>query len=224
MADFDISLVGVQKLLGSSTGRDKVGKLVHYSARGFAGIFADLKEGYAKGTPEHEFVAWCHDKARALFVRIMQARRTTRWFAEIGIFLSLFKPAPWKDAPQMFYVAQTGMLWWHILDHYRWLQQIKWLEGDQAVTKRVSFAGFVIAAFISFFYFLNKLIKTPAEETSEKKAATRRQVVKHFVTVLATLHISELLTTHEAICGFGGAIAAAIDIYNLFPKKPAKEE
>lgn len=60
---------------------------------------------------------------------------------------------------------------------------------------------------------------TKSNDKSEKqKNATRRQVVKHFVTILACLHISEVQLLHEAICGFCGAIAAAIDIYNIYPR------
>ena len=69
------------------------------------------------------------------------------------------------------------------------------------------------------FFCIETLMVKSGDKTEQQKNATRRQVVKHFVTVLACLHISEVQLLHESICGFSGAIAAAIDIYNIYPRK-----
>mmetsp|Transcript_17467 Transcript_17467/g.21069 ORF Transcript_17467/g.21069 Transcript_17467/m.21069 type:complete len:221 (+) Transcript_17467:95-757(+) len=216
MSGFDVSLSGVNTFLGNSSGRDKLGKLVHYGARGVAGIAADYKDSLPKGSEGQVFAENVHAKARSLFVRIMNARRTTRWLSSTGILLALQKPCPWDNRPAWL-VAQYGMVWWQLTDHIRWLQQIKWLPGDEARTKRIGFTGFFISAIVSFLYHLKQFLTV--EETEKKKKARKLQIVKHFVTVLAAGHISEIAMSHEAICGFGGAIAASIDIYEMFPRK-----
>ena len=155
MDPFDTSLKGLHAFLGTSLGRDKLGKLVHYSARGVAGVAADLKEAYPKGSREQELAQLVHERSRALFVRIMNSRRTLRWLSSTSVLLALSKPCPW-DNQLAFYVAQLGMMWWHLTDHIRWLQQIKWLPGDQARSKRIGFSGFLVSAIVSFAYHFRK--------------------------------------------------------------------
>jgi len=120
-------------------------------------------------------------------------------------------------------LLKQGMVWWQLSDHIRWLQQIKWISGDQAQTKRIGFSGFFVSAIVSFLYNLRSLLNSK-DESEDKKHKIRLQVVKHFVTVLAAGHISEIAMTHEAVCGFGGAIAASIDIYNMFPRKKIEKK
>ena len=38
----DLSIVGLHKLLSSHSGRDKVGKVVHYGSRGICGVLSKL--------------------------------------------------------------------------------------------------------------------------------------------------------------------------------------
>ena len=168
---------------------------------------------------------------RALFVRIMNARRTTRWLSGIPFFLALRALAtdgtcPWKNKAA-FLVSQGGMLWWTTLDHYRWLQEIGWVSGDSKETKRFSFKGFVAASLASSLYFGNELHAEYAkkEDKDEKKLfSLRLNFVKHLLTLVSTLHISELYLSSEHVCGFFGMIASMIDIYTLYPRLPTNKD
>lgn len=131
---------------------------------------------------------------------------------------------PWDDR-QSFVVAQLSLLWWQIWDHYRWLQEISWASGDPKQTKRIAFYGFVLSSSVSSLYYLKRLAQ-PTEElaTNEtKRNKEYRQTLKHLVTVVSTLHISELYMAGEMATGACGAVASAVDIYEGFPKKNAKQ-
>lgn len=52
-----------------------------------------------------------------------------------------------------------------------------------------------------------------------KEKEIRRSVWKHAANLVATLHISELWTSHEVVVGAAGSLAAAITIQELYPKK-----
>ncbi|GBG25383.1 Hypothetical Protein FCC1311_016012 [Hondaea fermentalgiana] len=231
---FDLSLAGANKFLATSVGRDKVGKFVHYGARAVAGLAAQSMENLPKDSPEYAKVALVHQRARSLFVRIMDSRRTNRWLSSLGIILALRKAKyPWReDATAAYVVAQLGMIWWHVGDHIRWLQQIGWVPGDQARSKRISFTGFVVSAVLNVAYLLSEIqlegkqvsAKEDEEAVKKQKFHRRLNLVKHLVTVVSTLHISELFMSSEPICGACGALASAIDIYLTFPRLAEKKE
>eukprot|EP00924_Labyrinthula_sp_SR-Ha-C_P005432 maker-scaffold_1-augustus-gene-31.50-mRNA-1 protein AED:0.04 eAED:0.04 QI:0/0/0/1/1/1/2/0/608 len=210
----------INKLLANSTGRDKVGKVVHYTARGMAGVVNEVRDMYAKDSPDYAFYDYQAQSLRSLFVRIMEARRTTRWLTSLKTYTVLKGKCTWSS-PAAFYLAQGGMLWWQIFDHLRWLQEIGWVNGDSKAMKRFSFKGFVLSAFVSTQYFLFKYLKERKDDSVDYKQlkATKLQLLKNMLNLIATLHISELKISHEAICGFAGAISALIDLYNIYPKK-----
>jgi hypothetical protein len=233
---FDLSLVGWNTYLSSHAGRDKVGKFVHYLARAITGLLADRLKALSKGSPEHAAAQYYHDKLRALFVRIMDSRRTVRWFSSLGIVITLRKGPeawPWKHKPA-FFVSQLAMLVWHYVDHYRWLQTIGWLQGDQLESKRVSFSAFSLAAAVQTVYYGNELREQLEEGAksgadADKQAAnaldTKLNLAKSALTLVSVLHVSELWLTHEFVCGITGAAATVIDIYQTFPRsaQPKKE-
>mmetsp|Transcript_9436 Transcript_9436/g.26749 ORF Transcript_9436/g.26749 Transcript_9436/m.26749 type:complete len:234 (+) Transcript_9436:53-754(+) len=226
-SSFDLSLTGLNAFLATSVGRDKIGKFVHYGARGIAGLAADAMAAAPKGSPQFLRAQWVHDKARSLFVRIMDSRRTVRWLTSLSVIIALRKDVyPWKNR-NAFIVAQVSFMFWQLVDHVRWLQQINWLPGDQARSKRISFTGFVISSLVSLWYFSGELRDEVAKgenSTPSKLHTLRLTVTKHFLTLISTLHISEIYLSHEFICGACGAIASGIDIYQTFPRKATKPE
>jgi hypothetical protein len=234
---FDVSLAGWNAYLGTHAGRDKIGKFVHYLARGITGAYAERLKALSKGSPEHASAQYYHDKFRALFVRVMDSRRTVRWFSSLGILITLRKGPeawPWKHKPA-FLISQLAMLFWHYVDHYRWLQTIGWLQGDQLQSKRVSFTGFSIAAAVQTLYYGSELIEHVEEEANgaaadaNKRAAKaldiKLNLAKSALTLVSVLHVSELWLTHEFVCGMTGAAASVIDIYQTFPRiAPPKKD
>lgn len=219
----DLSLVGVNKFLATVSGRDKLGKAVHYSARCVAGMATEAMEAAEKGSPAHAQAEYVRVQARGLFVRLMNARRTNRWLASIPIIVALSKDRyPWRS-DGAFVVAQLGMVFWHVGDHVRWLQEIGWLAGETARTKRIAFSGFVVSSVVSFAYFLTELGREAKQDKVDEDKARRLRlnIVKHFLTIISTLHISELFMTSEPICGAAGAVASLIDLYTLYPRVAA---
>ena len=54
---------------------------------------------------------------------------------------------------------------------------------------------------------------------SAEDAATWRNIIKFGLMTISACHISELYTTSNFICGTFGSACAAIDVYNLWPRK-----
>lgn len=220
---YDLSLVGLNAVLSNSGARDKLGKLVHYSARGLAGLASEFIARSAKGSPTQILAQDAHRYLRALFVRIMDSRRTVRWLSSTSIVLNLMKPkCPWGEENRFaFTVSQSALVGWHLIDHLRWLQQIGWVRGDQARSKRISFASFVLSASVSLGHWLRQLARAPladAEAETKRMTTVWKNIVKAGLTLVACLHISELFKSHEVICGACGAVAAGIDLSNAWPK------
>lgn len=201
----DISMQTFNGFLLTTPGRDVFGKFFQYLCRGFAGVFES-------SDPD------LHKKFKSVFVRVMEARRTTRWLMSINTFLGFFKQASW-NSKLLFRLNQSGMLWWQILDHVRWLQETKTISGDPKQMKRISFLGFVFASVIGIFNFYKHLGE---EKDESKKKKIKLQLFKHCLSLICTLHISEMYKTHEAICGFTGATVALIDLHSKYPKKLIK--
>ena len=189
----------VHNFLGTSLGRDKVAKVVHYGSRGVAAVFADL------GMKEGE------TKFRALYRPIMEARRAHRWLTSTGVILKLYADkCPWGEERRgLFVTSSVLMICWHLVDHIRWLQKATWLPGDEARSRRISFTFFMLASAVALYHHLT-------DKEYQDKLKNRLQIVKNACTVAATAHIGEAFMTHEAVGGFGGMIAALIDIYNLW--------
>ena len=59
----------------------------------------------------------------------------------------------------------------------------------------------------------NDVLKSDAAENK-----TKRQLLKQVLTFVSVLHISEIFKTHEIVCGSFGAVAALIDVYELYPR------
>jgi len=165
---------------------------------------------------------------RKIMVSVGDARRTVRWLASLGVIIALRRffetgVCPWSNKVA-FVVAQLSLLWWHLGDNYRWLVMNQLVEGDHLKIKNVSFTGFVVSSAVSSAYFAQKLMSPGPGELADpqKEKETQRNLIKNLLTLVATLHISEIFPTHEVICGASGAICAAIVVWETFPRvKPA---
>ena len=47
---------------------------------------------------------------------------------------------------------------------------------------------------------------------------TKRQIFRNIIASMSAMHISQLWITCDEVAGFFGAGAAAIDMYELFPR------
>ena len=204
------------------------GKFVNYAARGVVGVLSDRIAGLGKDeAARRKALEESRNWWKRLMTSVGDARRTVRWFSGLGIVLALRKLAetgacPWTN-PTMFAVSQLGLLWWHALDHYRWLVMNQLVGGDAALStrlKNVSFTGFVVSSFVQSVYFANKLVNPPPGQLLDraKERESQRGLAKALLTLVATLHISELYATHEAVCGAAGALTSLIVVYETFPR------
>jgi hypothetical protein len=221
---FDLSINGVHAFLSTHTGRDQVGKVVNYGTRGAIGVLNELLLRLAKDDARRASLAEAVAMLKKVMVAVGDARRTVRWFSGLGILIALRKlynegTCPWSNK-WAFASAQLSLLWWHVWDHYRWCVMTGLVQGDSTRIKNVSFTGFVISSFISTVYFATRLVTPPPMllEDPVKEQEHQRALAKHALTLVSTLHISELAMSHEAICGAAGAATAAITIWETFPK------
>lgn len=210
-APLDLTPTALNTFLLTTAGRDVIGKFFQYLFRGLAGSLEGVK-------------GWedTQKKVRRLFVRIMEARRTTRWLMSLNTFLALYKPAIWDDE-LLFRLHQLGMLWWQVLDHYRWLVETQTFQGDAKQMKKISFTGFVLASLLGVIYHMKKAI-TMKSDDSAKVSENNVQLFKHFLSLINTLHVSEIYTTSEPICGYTGALVALIDINSRYPRVSLKQK
>eukprot|EP00946_MAST-07B_sp_MAST-7B-sp1_P000918 g918.t1 len=241
--DLDLSVRAAHKFLNQHGSRDKLGKTVHYGARGWADFCGRLAGALPEGSAAVALLLWLQAKLNVLFKRVMSARRTVRWFSGTGLLLPLLEHSK-RPQPLPLQAARALLFSWTLLDHVRWLQQIGWLYGDQARTKRVGFSMAALSWFISFCWNVKKLAvsrqralaKRTAENRTESSedgrasvltltsmsaevAATWRNVIKFGLMTISACHISELYTTSNFVCGTFGSACAAIDVYNLWPRK-----
>lgn len=190
----------------------------------------DLLADLPKDSPRRVELEAKRQFYRRIMLAVGDARRTVRWLASLGIIIALKKlvetgACPWTNK-LAFVAAQLSLLWWHLGDNYRWLVMNQLVEGDSIKIKNVSFTGFVVSSAISSAYFAHKLISPPPGLLADvqKEREIQRNLVKNLLTLVATLHISELYPTHEVICGASGAICAAIVIWETFPRKQSDKK
>lgn len=226
----DLSLVGVNSFMSTHSGRDQVGKFVQYATRGIVGFLTNIITDLPKDSPRKAQLEAHRLFFRKIMVAVGDARRTVRWLASLGVVIALKKLAetgvcPWSNKIA-FAIAQCSLLWWHLGDNYRWLVMNQLVTGDSIKIKNVSFTGFVVSSSVSSAYFANQLINPPTgvAQDSAKQQETQRNLIKNLLTLVATLHISEIYQTSETICGVSGAICALIVIWETFPKNPVEKK
>ena len=114
---YDFSLVGLNTYLNTHNGRDKIGKVVQFVARGMAGYLTELEKAYPDTSEQRKVVQQWRKKFQDLFVRIMQARHTVRWLSSLGIILALRSGnKPWgkgETEHRAWVASQLLLLWWH---------------------------------------------------------------------------------------------------------------
>ena len=201
-----------------------MGKVVNYGTRGLLGVINEILPRLDAQDARKVTLQELGANLKRVMVEVGNARRTVRWFSGLGIVIALRRlynegVCPWSSK-WMFAVAQLSLLWWHVWDHYRWCIMTGLVVGDSNRIKNVSFTGFVVSSLVSSLYFMRSLI-TPSPmllEDPDKEAENQRALLKHGLTLISTLHISEIAMSHEAICGAAGAATAAITIYETFPR------
>ena len=238
--DFDLSIQALHTFFNKHGSRDKFGKVVHYGARGWADFCGRLAKMLPATSSGAILLLFLQTKLTALFKRVMGARRTVRWLSGTGLLLPILEHGK-KPQPLPLQAARGLLFSWTVTDHIRWLQQIEWLPGDQARTKRIGFSFAALSWFVSFCWNVKKLLQQRdrsenAMESEQKStgnnnvclspedAATWRQIIKFGLMTISACHISEVYTTSNFICGTFGSMCAAIDVYTLWPRKAASLE
>ena len=233
--DFDLSVQAIHSFFNKHGSRDKFGKVVHYGARGWADFCGRLAKLLPATSSGAVLLLFMQAKLTSLFKRVMGARRTVRWLSGTGLLLPLLEHKE-KPQPLPLQAARGLLLSWTIMDHVRWLQQIGWVPGDQARTKRIGFSFAALSWFVNFCWNVQKLLQQKRRtvsviksnqkslraedvELSSEEAHTWRQVMKFGLMTISACHISEIYTSSNFVCGIFGSLCAAIDVYTLWPRK-----
>jgi hypothetical protein len=138
------------------------------------------------------------------------------------------------------------MIAWPIIDHYRFFVLIGWSKRHtQAQVRDFSYKLFALAQMITAYAMLRLATDDGPEgptDVAQKKQSPgnsakgprgkinerhRVACVKAALTTLTIGHVSNFpgLRLGEIVCGASGAIASAMDVYAVWPKKciPVKE-
>lgn len=125
----DELLVPLKALINSAAARDKLARLLQYALLVPIGLLAEMNPNNAR----RQISAHCARLREAL----SDARRTFRWFQGVTPLLALRPSAlihseSRADLWCLSVSSQLGMLAYTMLDHCRWLQQLKLISGDKA--------------------------------------------------------------------------------------------
>jgi hypothetical protein len=210
--------------LNKHSHRDKLGKIVHYGSRGFVGLCGNLLPLVSNTSMLAGMLLAAQGKFRVVFKNIMNTRRCVRWLSGTGIILDLING---QHLSLRVKAIKGLLLTWMFSDHFRYLQQLKLIGGDQAFTRNWGFACACASWSLAAYHHTTLLMASkpvPNESTKERTQRTaannkmKRQIVRNTIASISAAHISQLFVHSEAICGFFGAGAAAFDMWELFPR------
>jgi hypothetical protein len=132
-----------------------------------------------------------------------------------------------SNLPMRLKASKALLLTWIASDHFRHLQQIKVFGGDQVFTRNWGFTCAAASWGIAAYHHTTVLLASKAlvSETAtdcDRRIAhenkTKRQIFRNTIASMSAMHISQLWITTEEVAGFFGAGAAAIDLYEIFPR------
>jgi hypothetical protein len=209
----DFSLGGLNKFLNSFGNKDKVARIMGYGARMMGGVFAD-----AFPSP-----IWA-PKFANMKIKMSEARSSYRFMLSVPFLVKLTGDCPWgRDASihhGLFAVHQLGSIIWHLLDHVRWLQSLKFVRGDAKRMTKIAYGFFMIGQLAGSVHFYLALASPSSEDSSPKKtAAARKGLYKTLLNAIAYAHISQMVVSHDIICGANAVITSSMDVYDGYPRK-----
>ena len=242
MATAPDALVVFHAFLAKPGARDKLGRFIQYGTRIARGVINEYIKGSAPG--DHAALRAFLVKNQSLMFWLMHSRRTFRWFKSTAALLALRRvllrgrPCPWGEGRErhMFVASRLLLVAWHLGDHYRWLQLIKWLPGGNpgmARMRRFSFSCFSVAQFLTFLHHLKGAFpKTfhhgdggagaAAAVDDAKVQKARRACLKAALCTLTFCHVSELAKSHDVVCGVAAMITSWMDMCDLWPSEAEK--
>ena len=219
----EFSFENVHTFLNTHSKRDKLGKVVHYGSRGMGGLCGTLLNFCNQESMFAMFLLTAQSKFKNVFVRVMNARRTVRWLSGTGLALGIMR----NQVSLRVKAIKALLLTWILSDHYRWLQQLTILPGDQALTRNYGFSFACFSWALATYHHTAVLMASQPKENETKDETaqrvakdnkTKRQILRNALGTVSAAHISTLWVSSEAICGFFGSFVAAIDMYDLVPR------
>lgn len=210
----DLSLTGVNGLLGKAEGRDKLARVFQYGSRMIVGMVE------LSGAPKGSALMELKDRAGDVQKTLGGARRTHRWGKEIPLIqglpksMELLKTSPVDWFLEM--VQKINQLGYLLCDHLAWLKQQKIVTSgaSAADTIKRGMAFFLVcngtAAIINFKKY-NK------EKDEGKKSTALTATFKHLLICIQCAHNSAIYETHNALVGFTGVLSSLIDTRTQWP-------
>eukprot|EP00040_Diaphanoeca_grandis_P016573 m.85698 g.85698 ORF g.85698 m.85698 type:complete len:229 (-) comp25891_c0_seq2:629-1315(-) len=218
-----LNMTTIDVLFKSFVAREKCWRIVQYGARFFYGLTAMrlAKAQEAGDTALVKTLQLAHTQWVSLFSQVSTARRTFRWFSETGLIKQIQNPVAWGKEWQIpFAVSRSLIVGWHILDHVRWLQALKWMQGDAGRTGRISFTLNTFAYVIELYYRLHSLstVNTTTAEGKKNQYRHREAAIKSALNIVTFGHVAQIMTTHDTVCGGTAVLASMIDLRALWPR------
>ena len=220
----DVSWAGAAVFMSKYSGKDKVARIVQYLLMAARVLWKDRPER----------MAWMNQ----MFREVMVGRRTFRFFSSVGAIAALRKGIGGEDAlaRQLGTVSKCGMIGFHLIDHVRWLQDLKLLPGSTIDSKNRSFTCFAVASALTMVVQARVWLGKPPRALSDgkisqvermaalrkKREAARRSTVRNFLVFFQCLHISTWYTGFgQSAIGISGVISSSMDCCDLWPAAAA---
>jgi hypothetical protein len=216
----DVSLIGLNKFLTSFANKDTLAFSFQEFSRLSKGIFLDLIPS----------PIWAQLFAGSQ-TQMTNARSTFRWLLSVPCMVKLVQTCPWGQHGSvdhvLFVISQMGTILWHLFDHYKWLQQLRFLRGDPARSTCISFSCFSVGQFVAAMHYFPlsfykpRATDSPEESTKKHIAcwAARNGLYRSSLYAIAFAHIGNLMVSNDIVCGAFIVVVTSMNMYDAYPRK-----
>eukprot|EP01130_Rhizamoeba_saxonica_P009188 TRINITY_DN373_c0_g2_i1.p1 TRINITY_DN373_c0_g2~~TRINITY_DN373_c0_g2_i1.p1 ORF type:complete len:216 (+),score=25.00 TRINITY_DN373_c0_g2_i1:100-747(+) len=213
----EINIAAFYALLSSSTGRDKVSKLIQYGSRGLGWSFTSV------GQKE------IGNKMMKLYKGTSSSRKLFRLFKSLDFILKFrkFRETDRTSIPDLLALVSSFFYGFYFLnDHVVWLTSIGVLDRDVTPYKRASSNGWllgIIFAMLGDSVKLNQLSNSNEAHTEKVRKQihdTRLKFIKNICDFCVALQSTGNTNRfNDGALGVLGVVSALHGIYTAWPRK-----
>jgi hypothetical protein len=216
---FNFSLDGLNKFLSSFGNKDKLARIMGYGARAMKGICTSALAPSVFWAP----------KFAEMQTKMSEARSSFRFLLSVPFVVKLVGECPWGNGAglhrMLFAVHQLGSISWHLLDHVRWFQSLKFARGDPKRMTRIAYGLFAIGQLAgSLHHYLTLSEPGDDDKCRKPRLAARKGLYKTLLNAIAYAHISQLVVSHDIVCGSSAVITSCMDVYDGYPRQEQKKK
>jgi len=220
-----LTVTTINTLLSKSEGRDKVARFFQYLMRTIIGVAG--MQTLTAGTTLYSL----NEKSGNVMKQLASARRAHRWCKEFPVIQAILKSLP-RSIPETIRIGdvlegstevmqKVFLATFMICDHVGWLKQVKIMKGGKRAgtgTIQLGLKFFCASNVLGALVTLKKLKDAPEGQESKTKKL-KETLLKNFLIVLQTLHLSRTYELHDAAVGVMGMVTSAMDVKTQWPEQ-----